>query len=478
MTLFFYFIYFFLLKSFKCIIVFPFKLSTKTNISSDSIEYNSTHFLEENYNSLIYTTLKIGSPPQEINTFISYNDCNFKIGKAKKCIYNSEYLSFYNRNLSKTFNYTDYYTYPISEFAGGKGHSAEDTIYVYTDISLQKFENYEKIGFYLGTDTNEGLCGIIGLRMQNYATFCFESNNIMKSFKSKDIIYNNKWILNYTSKNEGLFIIGGNISELIQNFNEDNLYRTYSYIGGSNYPWMIVISKIECGINNYSIIYNEVRGEINNDYSLIVGGNSYYIYIQDNFFYDYQKLNICTNNIINYVDNYKFHVIECDKEKFGKKEIEKFPILSFIMRNFNKKFIFEGKDLFIETKYKFFFNIIFPYSWSESWIFGKPFLRKFPTMIDLTEKIIEIYNNKEETPNKNNGDEPMKNKNEKNVLSTKFIVLMILIILGLICIFSVLFYFIGKNLNKLRKRKANELNDEYDYTPVEENKTINNIVEE
>ena len=144
-----------------------------------------------------------------------------------------------------------------------------------------------------------------------------------------------------------------------------------------------------------------------------------------------------------------------------------------IIKNF-----FEGKDLFIETKYKFFFNIIFPYSWSESWIFGKPFLRKFPTMIDLTEKIIEIYNNKEETPNKNNGNEPMKNKNEKNVLSTKFIVLMNLIILGLICIFSVLFYFIGKNLNKLRKRKANELNDEYDYTPVEENKTINNIVEE
>ena len=102
--------------------------------------------------------------------------------------------------------------------------------------------------------------------------------------------------------------------------------------------------------------------------------------------------------------------------------------------------------------------------------------------INIESKENEEKNNtnikEEETPNKNNGDEPMKNKNEKNVLSTKFIVLMVLIILGLICIFSVLFYFIGKNLNKLRKRKANELNDEYDYTPVVENKTINNIVEE
>jgi len=52
---------------------------------------------------------------------------------------------------------------------------------------------------------------------------------------------------------------------------------------------------------------------------------------------------------------------------------------------------------------------------------------------------------------------------------------MILIVLILICFFSALFYFIGKNINKLRKKKANELNDEYDYTSAEENKAINSI---
>ena len=489
MTILLYLIFFILLKYFKCIIVFPFKLATNSILSSDSKYYDSHYFLRENFDTLIYTTIQIGSPPQEIKTLISYNDCNFKIGKASKCIYTSQYLSFFNRNLSKTFNFTDYYPKPVAEFAGFKGHSAEDTISAYTDINLKNLEVFERIGFYLGSDTNEALCGIIGLRMQNYATFCLESNTIFQSFKSKDIIPNNKWMLNYTSKNEGLFIIGGEISELIPNFKEDKLYKTYSAMGGSSFPWTLVIWKIECGINNITINYEDVKAEINNDYSLIVGGFKYYSYIENNFFNDYVKLNICTIDLANYVENFKYHVIVCDKENFGEKDIEKFPILSFVMRGFGEKFIFEGKDLFIETRYKYFFNIVFSNSISERWILGKTFFQKYPTMIDLTGKIIEIYNNnnKEGKANDNeqeSGTKPEDNSNndnqkkEKNKgdgkLSTKFIVLMIVLIFGLICIFSALFYFIGKNINKLRKRKANELNDEYDYTSAERDDSINN----
>ena len=108
-------------------------------------------------------------------------------------------------------------------------------------------------------------------------------------------------------------------------------------------------------------------------------------------------------------------------------------------------------------------------------------------MVDLSEKIIEIYNNnKEKKDDKGNGKESDNSNNkeqnhnkdkEDGKLSTKFIALMELIILVLIFIFSVLFYFIGKNLNKLRKRKANELNDEYDYTSAEQSNSINNITE-
>ena len=479
LKIYFYFYIFLLVEESSCMIIFPFKTIDDSldfqNIDSNSKEYNSTHFLNENFEKLIYTKINIGNPSQEVTTIITYNDCNFKIGRARKCLYTSEYLSHYNRNSSNTFNYTDYYTFPLNEFEGNKGHSAEETIYAYTDLDLKNYINFSNIGFYLGSDTDDTLCGVIGLRMLNYATFCNESNNIIESFKSVNAINNYKWILNYTSEKEGILIIGANMSELVPDFNEEILYTTYSIVGGSKYPWNMKISKIECGENNKTINYNEANGEINNDYSIIIGSNTYYVYIEDNFFYEYQKLNICFRNIIDYGNNNeKYYVIECNKEKFTNKDIEKFPILSFRMRGFEKKFIFEGKDLFTETKYKYFFNMIFSSSWRENWTFGKLFLKKYPTSFDLNNKIIQIYNNynKKEYESDNNNN----NINDGNInLSGKFIIFMILIVLFLICLFSALFYFIGKNINKLRKKKANELNDEYDYTSAEDKKAINNI---
>ncbi len=152
------------------------------------------------------------------------------------------------------------------------------------------------------------------------------------------------------------------------------------------------------------------------------------------------------------------------------------------MSGYNKKFIFEGKDLFMETKYKYFFAVIFPMSWRESWTVGKIFLRKYPTAFDLDKKLISIYNEKNKNYNQDGNDNENDNGNMKKdegqnniTLSTKYIIIIILIIILLICIFSIIFYFIGKNLNKFRKRKANELSDDYDYSSIEDNNTINSF---
>ena len=91
--------------------------------------------------------------------------------------------------------------------------------------------------------------------------------------------------------------------------------------------------------------------------------------------------------------------------------------------------------------------------------------------MDIWKTFFEEISKKESESDINNN-----NNNDSNInLSGKFIVFMTLIVFILICLFSVLFYFIGKNLNKLRKKKANELNDDYDYTSVEDNNAINNI---
>ena len=77
--------------------------------------------------------MKIGNSPQEIKVILTYQDCGFKIGKAKKCVNNIDYLSHYNRNDSSDFQYTNHYNYQFDN----EGRSAKDTIYSYTDVNLK-----------------------------------------------------------------------------------------------------------------------------------------------------------------------------------------------------------------------------------------------------------------------------------------------------------------------------------------------------
>ena len=70
-----------------------------------------------------------------------------------------------------------------------------------------------------------------------------------------------------------------------------------------------------------------------------------------------------------------------------------FPKLIFYTRELGSlnEFSFDYKDLFTETKYKYFFNIIFePYE-KLDWKFGKIFLKKYPINFDYDSETMEVY---------------------------------------------------------------------------------------
>jgi len=171
----------------------------------------------------LHTEVKVGNPYQKVKVLLSGEACAFKIGKSKKCIYSKEYLSYYNRNSSQDFNYTDVNSMVDSEFYDERGSIAEDTIYAYTDINLKNEISFKNVGFYLGSDTNDKLCGIIGLEMDNI--FCERIINIIKDCKSKNYINNRKFILKYNNSiNEGLFIIGSELKDVIDNYEEIKIF--------------------------------------------------------------------------------------------------------------------------------------------------------------------------------------------------------------------------------------------------------------
>ena len=439
-----------------CIIVFPFKaayVNKNGDIDQTKKEYNYTHFMNDYYERLLYTTLEIGNPPQKVKVILTYQDCGFKIGLAKRCIYEEEYLSHYYKNDSSDFYYTDKYIYNIYEF--DNGHSAADSIKLYKDINLKQYQSFKSMDFYLGTDTNESLCGVVGFKMDRADTYC-RNISIIRNFKSNNMTNNYKWTLKYNSNSndEGLIIFGTNMKDLIKNYNENNLYQIQTrYIGGG-YPWCFDIHLMTVfGDKNMTFEGPDRWIEINNDFSFLVGNSDYETYLDNNYFQEYFDKNICYKKKWKYNEYSIFYVYECDKAKFGKEDIKKFPSLSFLNRDLQTELVFEKNELFYETKYKYFYNVVFREYKGGYWVFGKLFLKKYQVFFDLDSDVIYIYKASKENKDSDSG---MSSGTKTFLLVTG--------IIGLICIVGVLGYFLGKNLNKMRRRKANELaDDDYDY---------------
>ena len=447
-------------------IIFPFKtISIKGNISSNDVNYNISHFVNEHYSLPAYITIKIGSSLQEIKFLVTNDDCGFKIGKARKCIYNSNYLSYYNRNLSSNFKYTGNYTKKNSEFTNG--HSCSDNMEFIIDFSNQNNKyNFKDVGFYLGTDTKEEICGIIGLELNHYKLYCDSMNNIFESFQYANIISKQNWIIIYTSKYEGYFIISPNLNEIIKNYDENKLFEINTEKKFNGKSWTIMIDKVQSEGYNETINKKTVKAEINNDMDLIEGDWDYYYFITLTYFKEYIKKSICKLEEIK-VSPYYYFAIECDKDKFNIDDMKQFPLLTLTLVCFYSEFNFDYKDLFTETKHKIFFNIIFNKFISERWVFGKPVLRKYPMLINYEAQTIGYYNENWEIDY---------DKNNKNNSGEKYyFYLMILLVIILFFVIGVIFYFVGKNKNKVKKRRANELlDDNYDYIPTKVNNEENN----
>ena len=441
--------------------IFPFKTAFENkngNITIDNEIYNGTHFAIDNYKTQLYTEIKIGNPYQKVKFLLSAGACAIKIGKSSNCIYLDEYLSYYNRNKSIDFSYTSKYAASDMEFNFENGSTAIDTIYTYTDIKLKNEKEFKNVGFYLGSDTNDLLCGIIGLAKDSI--ICERMYNLIKDCKDKKYINNRKFMLKYNTINDGLFIIGSEFKDIIDNYDENNIFTTKISKSVTIYRFGFDINKIQLGNINVTLGTNVV-GEINNDHFFIILGPQYLKNYSYYFFSKYLENKICTINIYDQDPKLtlsgKYDVIECDKKKFGENDLKNLPKLYIYIDEYysEKKIYFDYKDLFTETKNKYFFNIIFDRTRRNKIDLGKIFLKKYPVNFDFDNNILEIYNNYIEKP-KYNGDEQIENKDSS-------LILYIIISCILVIITGILGYFIGKYFNKIRKKRANELSDDYEY---------------
>ena len=464
-------------------IIFPFKIisspfligyrTDKNNINNNTKDiYNSSQFFNDNYIFKILSLVKLGTPPEKIISQIELyqdfllmkelSDINFEIfNENKKNGYQYKKSSSF-KNLTSTYNPNP--NNNNQQFIG------EDNIFLFrtiNDIKEDKYSCFHNIKFDIKNINNNNRTYnsvSIGLSLDEESL-----TNFIKQFYDKRIISSLLISFEYNTNNiikgyDGMLILGKYPHQIMNDiYKEEDLVSFYS-----NQPsimhitnFFINFDEISSFNNNKSnILFNDKRAILSLNSGLLLGTIEYLDFIEKNFFGKYIKLNICQKYITNTGFISDFIIISCDKNE--KIKFEDFPNLNFYMNLENLVFEFTYKDLFIEKKNKYYFLVVFETK-NLIWRLGKPLFSKYTFFYNGGAKTIGFYKKKitKEIINKKDKDKALK-------IEVNIVKIFIFIILFIIFIFlmSFLAYHYGKKKNFIRKKLANELDDDnYNYNP-------------
>ena len=169
----------------------------------------------------------------------------------------------------------------------------------------------------------------------------------------------------------------------------------------------------------------------------------------EQLFNQFFKEKICEK----YIPEYQLSTVGCKKKQFLEKtnNLKNLPSLTFHVKQNNLNITFTPNDLFrIEGDDIYFLIAHHSYKDSQCYV-GTIFLKKYHTIFDVDSKQIKILKNIKIGNDKQKG----------NGIKIFFIIFLSILFSGIIFGFVGLKY--GKKIYQARKKKANELDDNYDY---------------
>lgn len=421
------------------IIIFPFKTFTPNKLTHEI-------FMSELIDNRIYLELKVGTPPQIIPTLIKLNQIPFFLTSS---LYNMNSIGF-NASKSSTYTQDGNNTFSPKNYDYNHAFLGEDIISI-KNISNKDF-SLDRFHFFLAnnlTENNTNISGEIGLNIMN-AIFL----NFINQLKDKKFIKDYIFSLKYNKEEEGEFHLGNYIHYYDNNFNGSDFKTLEVGLPQRAYidNWELTFFKIILGTGNNTFTNYAL---LSYEFGLIYGASKYYKLIKEIFFDKLGK--------------------KCEIKKFRKNDfyyacdddinLQNFPDLIFVKYEIN--FIFTKNELFRKFDGKYYFLIVFSEEEKEEWILGKIFFKKYIISFNPNEKIIGFYTNFK------NKDKNNDIKHNKFSISLSWILVILLFILLTITIIYIIYY-----LNiKTRKKRANELEDNYDYIAQKNNNdflSINN----
>ena len=399
-----------------------FSFQRQKDIYSDDDEELSMNILENK----MYCNINVGN--QKIPFQISFD-------KELTFIMNDNYtFSKYSKSNSKTFKM--------------KNNSPNSYIFDNIRFGINSSENFKLINedddeievtdmpFILGTYKEEknsfNYPAQLGLKKKTYSNPCIF--NFLEELKKKDIINSEVFFFKFDDKEGGELILGEYPHEFDKNYDSKYLIQSSSLEIGTSYNWFLHFNYLFIGENKIDM--QKMSSELTPEKGMIILNLQMEKIIYDNYFKDWVSQKNCVRlklkSYINYVcqDNIN---------------INNFPNVTFRHQGMEYDFILEPKDLFYHYYDRYFFLISFRDSFYIH--LGKPFFKKFNLIFNQDSKQLAMYTFYEE--NKNN-----------EIKSVVVPTVLIIIFSTIVVIFVVLLF-----RYKLKKKKLNEIEENFDYSP-------------
>ena len=496
------------LQKVKCLIVIPFRVNKY--IPKEQGKYNVTDLINQYLIVNLFTIVEIGNPPKRVTSILVQEENTFTLSselcQEQKLDTISDYsiVSKQGIELDK-LNINDNYALLNSEFENYLNQE-KNIGFLFQNISLyntmfltsQPIDTLNKQGnpntkkeikniTMIIKDYKKGqkLCGRIGIGSQERLTGGELKLRYMPSFiktlKKENAIDDYSYTFKLYYRDEGRFIIGAKPHEYENQkniYSEEKLRIIKSFEPNNvDFPWSIRFDSIYF-IDSDNVKYyiqTGLRSYLSPNLGLIIGEESYKKAIIKTYFQPLIDKKICvvektqvtkfTRTYYHFGTNGIYDVIHCNSSItiFGRN----FPKLNFEFKEQNILLSLTFNDLFQEIDEKYLFLVVFPenyYNVQHSfWYLGLPFYKAYHLVFNYDSKTIGLYlsKKKDEVIDKDDKNKTNSMINEEKG-SSRSIKRTILEILFGICLVIVA-YFIGKKINEQRKKRANELQDEYDY---------------
>ena len=451
----------------KCYIIIPINFMPVFKIK----ETNPSLIMRNLVYTKAYSNIEIGKPKQFIQIPLEFESNDFYISQNAKYEFSRQPdkfsdIKFFNCNNSQTCDKIEEKEYLGDNFYSG--------VY-YKDIFYFN-NNSTEIEFYLSNDLKNPESGGIGLQFwpvyMDTTSTIDDERTFLKKLKNKNLINDFYWSVFYNSKDytkkEGFILLGPLPHELKKNlgyykkeyFDSNTIKNIEADIWVDLLKYRFTFDEMYAfeGKNKDKKIIDDylpmnIIRTLNVELEFNLGGiQAPYRFL--NYFKNFFNESIYKGEC--FYDNFyianKKHFFYCKNDKTLISKIKQsFPGFNYLSRILDFNFDIIVDDLLVQKGNYIYFLIFFPASQGDNWIMGRPFLQKYQFIINPDKKFIFFYSN-------------LNPKSEEDNSRT---IILIIVIIGSFIIILIIGYIIWKcnySLNNSRKKRANELDDEYEYT--------------